>query len=52
MDIYDFRRAPVVGMPIAEVANTLVPWLRWMAGNYVGCLDTKTTSLRSVCPNT
>jgi hypothetical protein len=41
MEIYDFRRAPVVGVPISRVANTLVPWLRWMAGSYVGHLDTK-----------
>jgi hypothetical protein len=27
MEIYNFRRAPVVGVPIAEVANTLVSWL-------------------------
>jgi hypothetical protein len=39
--LYDFRRAPVVGVPIAEVANTLVQCLRWMAGSYVGPLDTK-----------
>jgi hypothetical protein len=48
-EICNFRRAPVVGVPIAKVANTLVTWLRWMAGSYVGRLDTKTTSLRSVC---
>jgi hypothetical protein len=52
MEIYDFCRAPVVGVPIAEVANTLVSWLRWMASSYVGRLDTKTTSLRSACLNT
>jgi hypothetical protein len=39
----------VVGVPIAEVDNTLVPWLYWMVVSYVGRLDTKTTSLRSVC---
>jgi hypothetical protein len=44
MEINNFRRAPVVGVPIAEVANTLVQWLYWMAGGYVGHLDTKTTS--------
>jgi hypothetical protein len=42
----------VVGVPIAEVANTLVPRLRWMADSYVGLLDTKTTFLRSACLNT
>jgi hypothetical protein len=39
----------VVGVPIAEVANTLLPWLRWMASSYVSRLDTGTTSLRSAC---
>jgi hypothetical protein len=39
-------------VPIVEVANTLVQWLRWMAGSYVGYLDTKMTSLRSACLNT
>jgi hypothetical protein len=48
-EIYNFRRAPVVGVPIAEVTNTLVSWLRWMVGSYVGHIDTKTTSLRSAC---
>jgi hypothetical protein len=48
-EIYNFRRASVVGVPIAEVANTLVQWIRWMAGSYVGHLDTKTASLRSAC---
>jgi hypothetical protein len=52
MEIYNFRRAPMVGVPIAEVVNTSVSWLRWMASSYVGHLDTKTTSLRSVCLNT
>jgi hypothetical protein len=42
----NFRRAPVVGVPIAEVANTLVQRLRWMAGSYVSHLDTKMTFLR------
>jgi hypothetical protein len=40
MEIYNFRRALVVCVPIVEVANTLVQWLRWMAGSYVGRLDT------------
>jgi hypothetical protein len=52
MEIYNFHRAPVVSVPIAEVANTLVSWLRWMVSSYVGHLDTKTTSLRSACINT
>jgi hypothetical protein len=51
MEIYNFR-APVAGVPIAEVANTLVQWLRWMVSSYAGRLDTKTTSLRSACLNT
>jgi hypothetical protein len=51
-EIYNFRRAPVVGVPIAEVANTLVSWLRWMVSSYVCHLDTKMTSLRSACLNT
>jgi hypothetical protein len=51
-EIYIFCRAPVVGVPTAKVANTLVSWLRWMAGSYVGHLDTKTTSLRSTCLST
>jgi hypothetical protein len=42
----------VVSVPIAEVANTLVQWLHWMDESYVGHLDTKRTSLRSVCLNT
>jgi hypothetical protein len=46
-EIYNFHRAPVVGVPIAKVNNTLVQWLRWMASHYVGRLDTKMTSLRS-----
>jgi hypothetical protein len=48
-EIHNFRRAPVVSVPIAEVANTLVQWFRWMAGSYVGHLDTKTASSRSAC---
>jgi hypothetical protein len=51
-EIYNFRRAPVVGVPITEVTNTLVSWLRLMVSSYVGHLDTKTTSLRSACLNT
>jgi hypothetical protein len=34
---------------ITEVINTLVNWLRRMAGSYVGHLGTKIASLRSVC---
>jgi hypothetical protein len=26
----------VVSVPMAKVANTLVSWLRWMVGSYVG----------------
>jgi hypothetical protein len=48
-EIFNFRQAPVVRVPIAEVANTLVSWLRRMVNNYVGRLDTKTTSPRSAC---
>jgi hypothetical protein len=52
-EIYNFRRASTVGVPIvAKVANTLVSWLRWMDSSYVGRLDTKTTSSRSACLNT
>jgi hypothetical protein len=51
-EIYNFRQAPVVGVPITEVVNTLVPWLYWLAGCYAGRLDTKTTSFRSVCLHT
>jgi hypothetical protein len=51
-EVYNFRRAPVVGVPIVEVANTLVSWLCWMADSYVGHPDTKTTSLSSACLNT
>jgi hypothetical protein len=47
MEIYEFRRAPVVGVPTAKVANTLLQWLRWMASSYFCRLDTKMTSLRS-----
>jgi hypothetical protein len=52
MKIYNFRWAPVVGVPIAKVDNTLVSWLRWMAGSYAGHLDTKTISSRSACLST
>jgi hypothetical protein len=52
MEIYNYRRAPVVGVPIAEVANTLEQWLCWMASSYVGHLDTKVSSPRSVYLNT
>jgi hypothetical protein len=51
MEIYDFRRAPVVGVPIAKVVNTLVPWLCWVARSYVGCLGTKMALFRSACHN-
>jgi hypothetical protein len=50
-EIYNFRRALMVGVPPAKVANTLVSWLYWMAASYVGHLGTKTTSLRSACLN-
>jgi hypothetical protein len=50
--IYNFRRASVVGVPIAKVANTLVSRLRWVASSYVGHLDTKTTSSRLARLNT
>jgi hypothetical protein len=51
-EIYNFRWTSMVGvLVVAKFANTLVSWLRWMAGSYVGCLDTKTTSLRSACLN-
>jgi hypothetical protein len=47
-EIYNFRQASVVGVPIAaKVDNTLVSRLRWVASSYVGRLDTKTTSSRS-----
>jgi hypothetical protein len=52
MEICNFHQAPVVGVPIAEVAKSSVPWLRWMASSYVGRLDTKTTSLRPTCLST
>jgi hypothetical protein len=52
-EIYNFRRASVVGVPVvAKVANTLVQWLCWMVSSYAGRLDTKTTSLRSACLHT
>jgi hypothetical protein len=49
-EIYNFRQASVVGVPIvAKDDNTLVSQLRWVASSYVGRLDTKTTSSRSAC---
>jgi hypothetical protein len=51
MEIYNFCQAPVVGVPIAEVTNTLTQWLHWMVSSYAGHLGTKTTSLRSACLN-
>jgi hypothetical protein len=40
----------VVGVPIiAKVDSTLLSWLRWVTNNYVGRLDTKTTSSRLAC---
>jgi hypothetical protein len=51
-EIYKFRWASVVGVPIADVVNTSVLRLRWMASSYVGRLDTTTTSLRSAFRNT
>jgi hypothetical protein len=52
-EIYNFRRASVVGVPVvAKVDSTLVSRLHWVAGSYVGHLDTKTTSSRSACLNT
>jgi hypothetical protein len=50
--IYDFCQAPMVGVSIAEVINTSVPWLCWMAGSYAGRLGTKMTFLRLACLNT
>jgi hypothetical protein len=47
--IYKFCRALVVGVRIAEVADTLAQWFCWMVGSYVGHLDTKTTSSRLAC---
>jgi hypothetical protein len=48
-EIRNFHWTPVVSVPISKVANTLAQWLCWMASNYVGRLDTKTTSLRLAC---
>jgi hypothetical protein len=48
-EIYNFRRAPVVGVPKTEGDNTLVSRLHPVASSYVGRLDAKTTSLRSAC---
>jgi hypothetical protein len=51
--IYNFCRTSVVGVPVVvKIANTLVSRLRRVANSYVGRLDTKTTSLRSVRLNT
>jgi hypothetical protein len=50
-EIYNFRRASVVCVLIAEVANTLASSLYWMASSYAGRLDTKATSSRSACLN-
>jgi hypothetical protein len=50
-EIYNFRWAHVVGVHIAEVANTLASWLCWVVSSYVGRLDTKTTPSRSTCLN-
>jgi hypothetical protein len=36
---------PEVGVPVTWVINTLVPWLCWMIGSYVGHLSTKMTFL-------
>jgi hypothetical protein len=52
MEIYNFRWAPVVGVHITEVVNTLANWLSWIAGSYVGHLGTKMASLRSAFLNT
>jgi hypothetical protein len=53
MEIYNFRWALVVGVPIVtKVDNTLVSRLHRVASSYVGRLDTKTTSSRSACLNT
>jgi hypothetical protein len=52
-EIYNFRRASMVGVPVvAKVANNVVSRLRWVISRYVGHLDTKTTSLRLACLNT
>jgi hypothetical protein len=49
-EIHNFHWATVVGVPIvANVDNTLVSRLGWVASNYVGRLDTKMTSSRSAC---
>jgi hypothetical protein len=49
-EIYNFRQASVVGVPIvAKVDGTLLSWLRWATSSYVGRLDTKTTSSRLAC---
>jgi hypothetical protein len=40
----------VVRVPIAEVANTLAQWLRWMASSHVVHLDTKNDLLEVGVP--
>jgi hypothetical protein len=49
-EIYNFRRAPVVGVLIAKVVNTLVSRPRWVASSYVGHLDTKNDLLEVGTP--
>jgi hypothetical protein len=52
-EIYNFRQASVVGVPVvAKVTNTLISWLYWMASSYVGRLNTKSTSLGRCALNT
>jgi hypothetical protein len=50
METCNFRRTPVVSVPTTKVANILVSWLRWMAGSYVGHLDTKNDLLEVGVP--
>jgi hypothetical protein len=52
MEICDFRWAPVVSVPNAEVVNTSVSQLCQMASSYVGHLGTKMAFQRSACLNT
>jgi hypothetical protein len=49
-EIYNFRRGPVVGVPIAEVVYTLATWLHWIADSYVGHLETKNDLLEVSAP--
>jgi hypothetical protein len=35
-EFYNFHQPLVVGVPIAEVANTLTSWLCWMASSHAG----------------